>query len=65
MGNNPTGKFDVVIRSINSKDARTATATELSTELLNELKQDLLGISETKNVFFDVTPKPPATIEYV
>jgi GMP synthase (glutamine-hydrolysing) len=65
MGNNPTGKFDVVIRSINSRDARTATVTELSIELLNELKQDLLEISETKNVFFDVTPKPPATIEYV
>ncbi|MFX0188669.1 MAG: hypothetical protein ACFE8A_13140 [Candidatus Hodarchaeota archaeon] len=65
MGNNPTGKFDVVIRSINSKDARTATVTELSIELLNELKQNLLEISETKNVFFDVTPKPPATIEYV
>ena len=65
MGNNPTGKFDVVIRSINSKDARTATVTELSKELLNDLKQDLLEISETKNVFFDVTPKPPATIEYV
>lgn len=65
MGNNPIGKFDVVIRSINSKDARTASVTDLSIELLNELKQDLLEISETKNVYFDVTPKPPATIEYV
>lgn len=65
MGSNPEGKYDIVIRSINSKDARTATVTNLPIELLNELKQKLLEISETKNVFFDVTPKPPATIEYV
>ena len=65
MGSNPEGKYDIVIRSINSKDARTATVTNLPIELLNDLKQKLLEISETKNVFFDVTPKPPATIEYV
>ena len=65
MGSNPEGKYDIVIRSINSKDARTATVTNLPIELLNDLKQKLLEISETKNVYFDVTPKPPATIEYV
>jgi GMP synthase (glutamine-hydrolysing) len=65
LGTKSEGEYDVVIRSINSKDARTATVTNLPIELLNILKQNLLGISETKNVYFDVTPKPPATIEYV
>ena len=65
MGRNLGGKYDVVIRSINSKDARTATVTNLPFDLLNELTLELVKIPQTKNVFFDVTPKPPATIEYV
>jgi GMP synthase (glutamine-hydrolysing) len=59
------GKFDVVIRSVNSIDARTATVTELPIELINDLRDKLLKIKDVKRVFFDVTEKPPATIEYV
>jgi GMP synthase (glutamine-hydrolysing) len=65
LGINQSGKYDVVIRSINSKDARTATVTDLPLDLLENIKQILLQIPKTKNVYFDVTPKPPATIEYV
>ncbi len=65
LGNKPEGVYDVIIRSINSKDARTATTTKLPIELLNSLKQKLMEIAQTKNIYFDVTPKPPATIEYV
>ena len=65
LGNNPIGKYDVVIRSINSKDARTATVTKLPLDLLNELKDKLIQMQGVKFVYFDVTPKPPATIEYV
>ncbi|MFX1309800.1 MAG: hypothetical protein ACFE8C_08895 [Promethearchaeota archaeon] len=65
LGANPEGKFDVIIRSINSKDARTATVTNLPINLLRELTQKLLDFPKTKIVYFDVTPKPPATIEYV
>jgi GMP synthase (glutamine-hydrolysing) len=65
LGNNPTGKYDVIVRSINSKDARTASVTRLPLELLDNLKLKLLENPKTKNIYFDVTPKPPATIEYV
>jgi len=65
LGGNSEGKYDVIIRSINSKDARTATVTELPIDLLKGLTQKLLTFTQTKNVYFDVTPKPPATIEYV
>ena len=65
LGTNQSGKYDVVIRSINSKDARTATVTDLPQDLLENIKQTLLQIPKTKKVYFDVTPKPPATIEYV
>ncbi|NHK31498.1 MAG: hypothetical protein FK730_09115 [Asgard group archaeon] len=65
LGGKEEGKFDVVIRSVNSIDARTATVTELPVELINDLRDKLLKIKDVKRVFFDVTEKPPATIEYV
>jgi GMP synthase (glutamine-hydrolysing) len=59
------GIYDVIIRSINSIDARTASVTKLPIDLIEELKYKLLEFSETKDIYFDITPKPPATIEYV
>jgi GMP synthase (glutamine-hydrolysing) len=59
------GIFDVIIRSINSIDARTANVTNLPLSLIEEIKYKLLEYHDTKNIYFDITPKPPATIEYV
>jgi len=59
------GIYDVIIRSINSIDARTASVTNLPIDLIEELNYKLLEIPDTKNIYFDITPKPPATIEYV
>jgi len=59
------GIYDVIIRSINSTDARTASVTNLPIDLIEELKFKLLEFPDTKNIYFDITPKPPATIEYV
>jgi len=59
------GIYDVIIRSINSTDARTASVTNLPIDLIEELKYKLLEFPDTKNIYFDITPKPPATIEYV
>lgn len=65
LGGNPKGTYDVVLRSINSRDARTASVTNLPKELIDEITRELLKIPEAKNLYFDTTPKPPATIEYV
>jgi GMP synthase (glutamine-hydrolysing) len=65
LGGKAKGRYDVVIRGINSVDARTANVTNLPLTLLNSIRDKLLKIAETRNVYFDVTPKPPATIEYV
>jgi GMP synthase (glutamine-hydrolysing) len=59
------GTYDVIIRCVNSIDARTASVTNLPIHLLEEIKFKLLEMSETKNIYYDITPKPPATIEYV
>jgi len=65
LGGTSEGQYDVIIRSINSKDARTAAVTNLPFELLTDLKEKILRIAGTKQIYFDLTPKPPATIEYV
>lgn len=65
LGDTSEGKYDVIIRSINSRDARTATVTNLPFELLTDLKEKVLKIAGTKRIYFDLTSKPPATIEYV
>ncbi|TFG16808.1 MAG: hypothetical protein EU531_05215 [Promethearchaeota archaeon] len=59
------GIYDVIIRCVNSIDARKASVTNLPIHLLEEIKFKLLELSDTKNIYFDITPKPPATIEYV
>lgn len=55
----------VVIRCINSTDARTATLTELPWPKLHRLTERILKIPDINRVCYDLTPKPPATIEYV
>jgi GMP synthase (glutamine-hydrolysing) len=65
LGEKDGGKFDVVIRCVNSIDARTASVTNLPIEILNKLKDKLLKIKEVNTIYYDVTEKPPATIEYV
>lgn len=60
-----TGRYDVVIRSINSKAARTASVTRLPTTVIDEIAGRLVAIPATRSVYLDATPKPPGTIEYV
>jgi len=59
------GKFDIAIRCINSIDARTASVTKLPISFLHEIASKLLALEEIKSVYYDITPKPPGTIEYV
>ena len=65
LGENTEGKYDVIIRCINSIDARTARVTNLPISLLRDIKDHILKVPQSRKVYFDVTPKPPGTIEYV
>jgi len=56
----------IVVRCIESTDARIATVTELPWYKLQHICERI--ISEIKGVnrcLYDLTPKPPATIEYI
>lgn len=56
----------IIVRSVESKDAMTAEPTEIPWEILmNISKRITTEIPEVSRVAYEITPKPPATIEYI
>ena len=55
----------IVLRCIESTDARTATVTPLPWEKLNRICERITQIKNVNRCLYDLTPKPPATVEYV
>ena len=55
----------IVLRCIESTDARTATVTQLPWDKLNRISERITQIPGVNRCLYDLTPKPPATVEYV
>ncbi len=55
----------IVVRCIESTDARTATVTPLPWDKLNGICGRITQIKGVNRCLYDLTPKPPATIEYI
>ncbi len=55
----------VVVRCVDSIDARTATATRLPWDKLERISQRITNLENINRCLYDLTPKPPATIEYI
>jgi GMP synthase (glutamine-hydrolysing) len=55
----------IVVRCINSVDARTATVVEIPWEKLQGICKRITSIKGVNRCLYDLTPKPPATIEYI
>jgi GMP synthase (glutamine-hydrolysing) len=55
----------IVVRCINSVDARTATVTKIPWDKLNRISKRITSIKGVNRCLYDLTPKPPATIEYI
>ncbi len=55
----------IVVRCINSVDARTATVTKIAWDKLNRISKRITSINGVNRCLYDLTPKPPATVEYI
>ncbi len=55
----------IVVRCIDSIDAREASVRELPWETLHRLTRRLTAIPGVNRCLYDLTPKPPATVEYI
>jgi GMP synthase (glutamine-hydrolysing) len=64
-GDNRVHGWIVAVRSVESRDGMTARAQELDWETLQRVQSRITGVNENvARVVYDVTHKPPATIEY-
>jgi GMP synthase (glutamine-hydrolysing) len=55
----------IVVRCIDSTDARQATVRELPWDVFHRLCERITQIPGVNRCLYDLTPKPPATVEYV
>lgn len=64
-GDNRVHGWIVAVRSVESRDGMTAQAQELDWETIQRIQSRITGeCDEVARVVYDVTHKPPATIEY-
>jgi GMP synthase (glutamine-hydrolysing) len=54
----------VVLRPIDSVDGMTAQSVPMPSDLLDSISAELLSVPGISGVFYDLTHKPPATIEW-
>lgn len=60
-----TFEYMVIIRAINTIDAMSATIEKVDWDILQKITERILAEVENVNrVCYDMTPKPPATIEF-
>lgn len=56
----------IVIRSVESKNAMTAQPTKVPYKILEKIQKRIVReIPEVTKVLYDLSPKPPSTIEYI
>jgi GMP synthase (glutamine-hydrolysing) len=55
----------IVVRCLNSVDARLAAPVDLPWEKLHRICIRITSIKGVNRCLYDLTPKPPATIEYI
>ena len=59
------GQYSILLRAVSTRDYMTASVTPIPWKTLKDTADDVLKSSERiARVYYDITPKPPATIEF-
>ena len=64
MGDERTYDYAIALRSVNTVDFMTADVTEIPYSVLKTVMNRIINeVDHVNRVFYDITSKPPATIE--
>ncbi len=65
MGDSRTYEYVISLRAVTSKDAMTADWAKIPNELLEKISNRIINeVNGVNRVVYDITQKPPGTIEY-
>ena len=65
MGDARTYEYMIALRAVDSVDGMTADWHKMPAELLEKISSRIVGsVRGINRVLYDITQKPPATIEY-
>ncbi|MBZ0214715.1 MAG: GMP synthase (glutamine-hydrolyzing), partial [Nitrospirae bacterium] len=65
MGDERTYENPIILRAVQSEDAMTATAAPIPFEILEHIATRIVNeVPGVNRVLYDLTSKPPATIEW-
>jgi len=58
------GRYSIVLRPVESNEAMTANFYPMKRKILKEIVKSILELKKISFVFYDITNKPPGTIEW-
>ena len=65
MGDERTYDYTLALRAVNTGDFMTATYSKIPHSVLNKISRRITNeVKGINRVVFDITDKPPATIEW-
>ncbi|MCC2859101.1 GMP synthase (glutamine-hydrolyzing), partial [Longicatena sp. 210702-DFI.1.204] len=65
MGDERTYDYAVALRAVTTVDFMTAEAAEIPYDVLNKVMSRIINeVKGVNRVFYDLTSKPPGTIEF-
>ena len=56
--------YSVIVRAVETRDFMTAAVAPVPWKILKDIADSILKAGRASRVYYDITPKPPATIEF-